>query len=89
MRNISYFTFSFWMQTMIYLLLEPTFTIAPIWVTSPYIQAASKKPIDGDACNCAVGNNVTPTITITFATSFSIIPNLAFGISTYIGKIDF
>jgi hypothetical protein len=59
--------------------------VAPTWITSSYVQAASYKIINGDACGCKTNNASTPTASITFATSFPAIPNLGFGISNYQG----
>jgi hypothetical protein len=63
-------------------------TVAPTWVTSPFVQANSQKIINGDVdvCNCPTGNTSTPTATMLFVTAFSAIPHLGYGISNYQGK---
>lgn len=61
-------------------------TFVPTWVTSPYVQADSKKLIDGDVTGNTVGNNTTPTASIPFTTAFTAVPNLGYGISNYQGK---
>lgn len=60
--------------------------VAPTWITSSYVQAASKRVIDGDACSCKTNNLTTPTATMTFVTAFPAVPNLGFGITNYQGK---
>jgi hypothetical protein len=61
-------------------------SVAPVWITSSYVQAASRRVINGDICSCTTGNSSTPTATMTFTTAFTIIPNLGYGISNYQGK---
>ena len=61
-------------------------TVAPTWVTSSYVQANSRRVINGDLCSCTTGSSSTPTATMTFVTAFSAIPHLAYGISNYQGK---
>lgn len=68
---------------LLYLIYEVAGQVAPTWITSPYIQAASKKIIDGDLCTCKTGNTSTPTATMTFTTAFSAPPNLGFGVTNY------
>lgn len=59
--------------------------VAPTWITSSYVQAASQRILNGDACGCKTGNASTPTATMTFASAFSAVPNLGFGITNYQG----
>ncbi len=61
-------------------------SVAPTWVTSPYVQAKSHRVINGDLCSCTTGNTSTPTATMNFANAFTLIPNLGYGISNYQGK---
>lgn len=63
-------------------------TFVPTWVTSSYVQANSKRVIDGDATSTKTGTNTTPTptATIPFITAFTAIPNLGYGISNYQGS---
>jgi hypothetical protein len=58
-------------------------SVAPTWVTSPYVQANSQRIINGDICSCTTGNSSTPTATMTFVTAFTVIPNIGYGISNY------
>lgn len=60
-------------------------TYSPSWVTSQYVQAASKKVIDGDTCSCVTGNSSTPTSTFPFPNAFPSTPNLGYGMSNYQG----
>lgn len=70
-------------------LLQSVFAVTtypPTWITSSYLQAASKRVYDGDATGTTVGNTQTPTATIPFPTAFAAIPNLGYGISNYQGR---
>lgn len=60
--------------------------VAPTWITSNYLQADSKKVINGDVTGTTVGNASTPTATIPFTTAFGAVPNLGYGISNYQGN---
>ena len=60
-------------------------TVNPTWITSNFVQADSRRVIDGDACACKTGNSSTPTATMPFATAFPSIPNLGYGMSNYQG----
>jgi hypothetical protein len=60
--------------------------VPPTWLTSSYVQADSKKVINGDLCRCTTGNTSTPTATMPFTTAFTNIPNLGYGVSNYQGK---
>lgn len=60
-------------------------TVAPTWITSNYLQADTKKVIDGDALGNTTGNSSTPNATFTFPNAFTQIPNLGYGISGYQG----
>jgi hypothetical protein len=62
--------------------LGNTIQVAPTWVTSPYVQAASAKLING----VRTGNTSTPIVTMTFATAFTVVPNLGYGIIRYEGN---
>jgi hypothetical protein len=70
------------------ILVVCSITVAPTWVTSPYVQADSHKIIDGDLCSCTTGNSSTPTAIMTFINAFSSQPHLGYGISKYEGKND-
>lgn len=59
--------------------------VAPTWVTSSYLQANSKKVINGDATGTTTGNSSTPTATVPFTAAFPSVPNLGYGISNYQG----
>ena len=61
-------------------------SVDPTWVTSSYFQANSQKIIDPSNCSCTTGNSSTPTATMNFATAFTLIPHLGYGISNYQGK---
>jgi hypothetical protein len=61
-------------------------TVAPSWVTSPYVQADSQKIINGDICSCVTDSSSTPIATMNFVNAFTLIPNLGYGISNYQGK---
>ena len=56
-------------------------TVAPTWVGNTYVQAGSKRIVNG----VETGSNVTPTSTITFTVAFTTAPNLVYGISDYEG----
>jgi hypothetical protein len=75
---------------LITVLIEPitsVVVVAPTWITSPYVQADSKRIINGDLCSCTTGSTTTPvpTGTLLFTTAFPSIPNLGYGISNYQG----
>jgi hypothetical protein len=61
-------------------------SVAPVWITSSYVQADSRRVINGDICSCTTGNTATPTATMTFTTAFTVVPNIGYGISNYQGK---
>lgn len=73
---------------LLFLINRTVAQVAPTWITSSYVQAASKKVIDGVACSCKTGNTSTPTATLTFVTAFSAVPNLGYGITNYQGKYE-
>ena len=60
-------------------------TVPPTWTSSPFLQANTKRIIDGDACNCKKGDSTT-SLTITFATAFPSNPRICYGLTTYQGK---
>jgi len=72
--------------TLFVIQIKSVTVVAPTWITSSYIQAGSKKIINGDTTGTTTGNSSTPTGTLTFTTSFSQIPNLGYGISGYQGN---
>lgn len=79
--------YAFW---WLFILIELSYSqVSPTWLTSSYVQAASKKIIDGDACNCKTGNSQTPLFTFLFTTPFSQAPNLGYGCSGYQSKFIF
>lgn len=59
--------------------------VVPTWITSSFVQAESKKIINGDVTGTATGNSSSPTSTMTFLTPFPTVPNLGYGISGYQG----
>jgi len=58
-------------------------SVSPVWLTSPYFQAARK-----DVISTLTGNNQTPSFTFTFNSPFHGVPNLAYGISKYQGTFE-
>jgi hypothetical protein len=62
---------------------ESAAPVAPVWITSTFVQAASNKVIN----NVLTGNSATPTATMNFAPAFSAPPNLGYGVTNYQGKI--
>lgn len=63
-----------------FLTLTRSVGVPPTWLTSSYIQSNSKSII-----TTLTGNSMTPTATLTFATAFSSIPNIGYGIAGYEG----
>ena len=55
-------------------------TVAPTWITSSFVQAASYKII-----STRTGNSSTPTATMPFSASFPSPPNLGYGVINYEG----
>jgi len=55
-------------------------TVAPTWITSTFVQAASHRII-----NTRTGNSSTPTATMPFSASFPSAPNLGYGVIDYEG----
>lgn len=53
--------------------------VAPTWVTSPLVRADQFNVIN----NVMTGNKTTPTATMTFSSSFTQVPNLAYGTINY------
>lgn len=66
----------------LFLLSLATCQVPPTWVTSPYVRAASNKVI-----STLTGSTSTPAYTFTFSSPFSTVPNIAYGINKYIGKL--
>lgn len=59
------------------LLAKLAFTVAPTWITSPFVKADWKKII-----STKTGNTSTPTGKLTFsAPAFATVPNLGYGVS--------
>lgn len=55
--------------------------VPPTWVTSSYVQADTNNIITS-----ITGNTATPTATLNFATAFSSLPNIGYGMIGYVGK---
>jgi hypothetical protein len=66
----------------------PGVAVPPAWRDTPWIKTGSYKIIDGNICSCITGSTPIPaaTATLTYPTSFSVSPNLAYGIHQYEGK---
>ncbi len=75
-----------WILVYILIYFVQSVPVVPNWVTSSYVQADSQKIINGDICSCTTDSSLTPTATMNFATAFTLIPNLGYGISNYQGK---
>jgi len=67
----------------LFLLSFVTCQVPPTWVTSPYVRAASNRVI-----STLTGSASTPAYTFTFSSPFSTLPNIAYGINKYIGKLN-
>jgi hypothetical protein len=76
MKNCLYFFV--WLQCIQQLL---GVSVSPTWVTSSYVQAGSSSLIN----NVRIGNESTPSATLTFGTAFTSAPNLCYGIINYEG----
>lgn len=58
-------------------------SVEPTWLTSPYFRAGSQKIISS-----ATGNSSKPAFVFTFSSALSGVPNLAYGVKNYRGKIS-
>ncbi len=69
-------------------LLEVIFAgaaISPVWQTTGYVQSASHRIINGDACACTIGNGTAPIVLMSFVGSFPSVPYYTYGVSRYEG----
>jgi len=56
-------------------------SLPPTWLTSPFFKAGNRAVIN----NNLTGSSSNPQYTFTFSSSFTNIPNLAYGIKNYQG----
>ncbi len=57
-------------------------SVSPTWLTSNFFRAGNEAVI-----NSLTGNSSTPRYTFTFTSAMGGVPNLAYGIKQYRGKI--